>query len=177
MGAQFQLASNPQAREKQLAILQYRQATQPYGERSAGCVFCNPEGLHAGILIEQAGLKGCSIGGAAVSTLHANFIINQSQATCRVALRRPPEVMRGKTRAFGPRIRGVDAAAGPDVMVFHAGTKAVDGALTAAGGRVLAVTARAASVTEAQRRAYAAVDRIDWPQGFCRRDIGYRAIS
>ena len=83
MGAQFQLASNPQAREKQLAILQYRQATQPYGERSAGCVFCNPEGLHAGILIEQAGLKGCSIGGAAVSTLHANFIINQSQATCR----------------------------------------------------------------------------------------------
>ena len=77
----------------------------------------------------------------------------------------------------GSVIRGVDAAGGPDVMVFHAGTKTVDGALTAAGGRVLAVTARGATVTEAQRRAYEAVDRIDWPQGFCRRDIGYRAVA
>ena len=77
----------------------------------------------------------------------------------------------------GSVIRGVDAAGGPDVMVFHAGTKTVDGALTAAGGRVLAVTARGATVTEAQRRAYESVDRIDWPQGFCRRDIGYRAVA
>lgn len=77
----------------------------------------------------------------------------------------------------GSVINGVDAAGDDDVMVFHAGTRLVDGALTAAGGRVLAVTARAATVTEAQRRAYAGVDRIVWPEGFCRRDIGYRAVE
>jgi phosphoribosylamine--glycine ligase len=49
--------------------------------------------------------------------------------------------------------------------------------LLAAGGRVLNVTARGESVREAQQRAYAAVDRIDWPNGFCRRDIGWRAIA
>ena len=61
-------------------------------------------------------------------------------------------------------------------MVFHAGTREVDGKLTAAGGRVLNVTARAASLADAQRLAYATVDRIDWPGGFCRRDIGWRAL-
>jgi len=61
-------------------------------------------------------------------------------------------------------------------MVFHAGTKSVDGQITAAGGRVLNVTARGASLKEARDRAYAMVDQIDWPEGFNRTDIGWRAL-
>ncbi|WP_090199451.1 phosphoribosylamine--glycine ligase [Erythrobacter sp. HL-111] len=61
--------------------------------------------------------------------------------------------------------------------VFHAGTAVKDGALVANGGRVLNVTATAPSVTEAQARAYAAVDRISFPTGFCRRDIGWREVE
>ena len=60
--------------------------------------------------------------------------------------------------------------------VFHAGTKAQDGQITAQGGRVLNVTARGDSLQEARDRAYAMVDAIDWPEGFCRRDIGWRAL-
>ncbi|MBI3497034.1 MAG: phosphoribosylamine--glycine ligase [Proteobacteria bacterium] len=78
----------------------------------------------------------------------------------------------------GTEIRGLDdAAALPDVIVFHAGTKEVGGRILADGGRVLGVTALGTDVAEAQRNAYAAVDRIDWPGGFCRRDIGWRAIK
>jgi len=79
----------------------------------------------------------------------------------------------------GTEIRGVEAAAAADgVTVFHAGTKrAEDGRLLATGGRVLNVTALGDTVAAAQARAYAAVDRIDWPDGFCRRDIGWRAIA
>ena len=61
-------------------------------------------------------------------------------------------------------------------MLFHAGTREDHGRITANGGRVLNVTARGATLAEARRRAYAMVDRIDWPQGFCRRDIGWRAL-
>ena len=61
-------------------------------------------------------------------------------------------------------------------MLFHAGTRNIDGHVTANGGRVLNATARAATLAEAQRRAYALVDRIDWPDGYCRRDIGWRAL-
>jgi phosphoribosylamine---glycine ligase len=79
----------------------------------------------------------------------------------------------------GSAIRGLDrAAALPDVMLFHAGTKAgPDGAVLANGGRVLAVTATGATIAAAKARAYEAVDLIDWPQGFCRRDIGWRAVK
>jgi len=61
-------------------------------------------------------------------------------------------------------------------MVFHAGTTAQDGKITATGGRVLNITARGESLAEAQKRAYAMVDQVDWPEGFCRRDIGWRAL-
>ena len=61
-------------------------------------------------------------------------------------------------------------------MVFHAGTAEKDGQIVATGGRVLNITARGASLREAQERAYAMVDQIDWPEGFCRRDIGWRAL-
>ena len=61
-------------------------------------------------------------------------------------------------------------------MTFHAGTADRDGAVVATGGRVLACTGRGATLAEAHQRAYALVDAIDWPQGFCRRDIGWRAL-
>ncbi len=79
--------------------------------------------------------------------------------------------------AKGSEIKGLDAAgADPDVQVFHAGTKREGERILADGGRVLGVTARGGSIVEAQARAYAAVDKIDWPGGFCRRDIGFRAV-
>ena len=80
----------------------------------------------------------------------------------------------------GTEIKSVKAAGDADenVTIFHAGTKRDgDGPLLAAGGRVLNVTALGRTVAEAQSRAYAAVDRIDWPGGFCRRDIGWRAVA
>jgi phosphoribosylamine---glycine ligase len=78
----------------------------------------------------------------------------------------------------GSEIRGVaEAEALDDVLVFHAGTKADGARLVANGGRVLDVTAMGKTVAEAQARAYEAVARIDWSQGFCRRDIGWRALQ
>ncbi|MBB6408343.1 phosphoribosylamine--glycine ligase [Mesorhizobium sangaii] len=77
----------------------------------------------------------------------------------------------------GSVIRGVEDAAGDGVQIFHAGTAINGGALVANGGRVLNVTASGATVGEAQKRAYAALDRIDWPDGFCRRDIGWQAVA
>jgi phosphoribosylamine---glycine ligase len=78
----------------------------------------------------------------------------------------------------GARISGIeDAEAEPGVVVFHGGTREDHGAIVADGGRVLAITALGKNVAEARRRAYAAVDRIRWPEGFCRRDIGWRAIA
>lgn len=61
-------------------------------------------------------------------------------------------------------------------MVFHAGTGMRDGQIIATGGRVLGITARGDSLAEAQKRAYEMVDMLDWADGFCRRDIGWRAL-
>ncbi|HYD45077.1 MAG TPA: phosphoribosylglycinamide synthetase C domain-containing protein, partial [Phenylobacterium sp.] len=78
---------------------------------------------------------------------------------------------------MGSIIRGAEQDFGAEVVVFHAGTKRdADGTLRAAGGRVLNICARAPNLAEARDRAYAAVDAIDWPGGFCRRDIGWRAL-
>jgi phosphoribosylamine--glycine ligase len=78
----------------------------------------------------------------------------------------------------GSVIRGLDAAGALEgVEIFHAGTKAEGGAITANGGRVLNVCGTGKTVAEAQQRAYAAVDKVDWPEGFCRRDIGYLALG
>jgi phosphoribosylamine--glycine ligase len=80
--------------------------------------------------------------------------------------------------AKGTRIGGLeDAAKVEGAEIFHAGTIAKDGHVLANGGRVLNVCASGKSVTEAQRRAYEAVDRIQWPEGFCRRDIGWQAVE
>lgn len=79
----------------------------------------------------------------------------------------------------GTVIRGLDqAAAVSESVVFHAGTaKNAQGDITANGGRVLCVTGFGKTIAEAQSLAYQAVDKIQWPEGFCRRDIGYRALA
>jgi phosphoribosylamine--glycine ligase len=75
-------------------------------------------------------------------------------------------------------IEGLDDAAKMEgVEIFHAGTKASNGKILSNGGRVLNVCATGRTVSEAQARAYAAVDRIKWPEGFCRRDIGWQAVK
>ena len=82
-----------------------------------------------------------------------------------------------RTPEKGGAIRGIADAEAGGVRVFHAGTARDDRTLVAAGGRVLNVTATGKSVTEAQARAYAAVDKLDFPSGFCRRDIGWREVA
>ena len=78
----------------------------------------------------------------------------------------------------GTEIRGLDAAAKVEgVQIFHAGTKPDGKRVLANGGRVLNVTAMAPTVEEARNRAYRAVDLIDWPEGFCRRDIAWRVVG
>ncbi|HEY1257730.1 MAG TPA: phosphoribosylamine--glycine ligase [Stellaceae bacterium] len=74
----------------------------------------------------------------------------------------------------GGEIRGLDAAAGTDpaIKIFHAATRRDGDRLLADGGRVLGITAQGRDLAQARARAYAAIERIDWPAGFCRRDIG-----
>jgi phosphoribosylamine--glycine ligase len=81
------------------------------------------------------------------------------------------------TPETGGAIGGLEGAAAAGAKVFQAGTALHDGALVAAGGRVLTVTARGASVAEARDKAYAGVAAIDFPSGFCRSDIGWREIA
>jgi phosphoribosylamine--glycine ligase len=78
----------------------------------------------------------------------------------------------------GSAIEGLDAAGAVEgVEIFHAGTKAEAGKIVANGGRVLNVSALGKTVSEAQARAYQAIDEIRWPEGFCRRDIGWQAVK
>lgn len=77
----------------------------------------------------------------------------------------------------GTPITGLEAAEQNGAMIFHAGTAETDGQLVATGGRVLNVTARGASVGEAQEKAYQAISAIQWENGFYRSDIGWRAIE
>jgi phosphoribosylamine--glycine ligase len=81
------------------------------------------------------------------------------------------------TPETGGAIAGLDAAQATGARVFQAGTREKDGALVASGGRVLGVTASGVTVAAAQAAAYRAVDAIDFPTGFCRRDIGWREIE
>ena len=84
---------------------------------------------------------------------------------------------RGYPGTPGGAIRGIDAADATGPIVFQAGTRSTDDGLVAAGGRVLAVTATGSDVAAAQANAYRAVDAIDFPTGFCRRDIGWREVA
>jgi phosphoribosylamine--glycine ligase len=77
----------------------------------------------------------------------------------------------------GSVIKGLKQDFGPDVAIFHAGTeRAADGTLRAAGGRVVNVCARGVDLSEARAKAYEAITKIDWPEGFHRTDIGWRAL-
>ncbi len=109
----------------------------------------------------------------ATGTLRRNpprFCSDAAVAVVMAARGYPGEPLRG------PRIGGIeDAEALPGVVVLHGGTRDVDGAIYADGGRVLTVTALGGDVADARKRAYAAVDRIKWLEGFFRRDIGWRA--
>ncbi len=92
VGAKFTLSPLPSAREKQLAIIDYRMKSQPYKEKSCGCVFRNPPGYSAGALIEKCGLKGMRIGDAEVSEMHANFIVNKGSATAEDVINLASEI-------------------------------------------------------------------------------------
>lgn len=81
--AVFALTPSKEAKDVQRKIVDYRLKTQPYKDKSAGCAFRNPPGLVAGRLIEELGWKGKKVGGAQVSTLHANFIINDGGASAQ----------------------------------------------------------------------------------------------
>ncbi len=81
VGAYFILQKQENVRKKQLELLEARIQSQPYQEKSAGCVFKNPQNTAAGLLIDKSGLKGFQIGGAKVSELHGNFLINSKSAT------------------------------------------------------------------------------------------------
>lgn len=101
-----------------------------------------------------------------------SFCSESALAVVMAARGYPGEPLRGS------RLRGIeDAEALRGVAVFHGGTREVDGATFADGGRVLTITALGGGLADARERAYDAVDRIKWPEGFFRRDIGWRAIA
>ena len=81
LSATFSLKPSLDARKSQLQIIETRMRTQPLKEKSIGCIFRNPIGKSAGALIDQCGLKGLAVGGAKVSEIHANFIVNHAKAS------------------------------------------------------------------------------------------------
>ncbi|WP_079637809.1 phosphoribosylamine--glycine ligase [Sphingopyxis flava] len=155
--------------------------------------------LFAGLMLTDAGPRlieyNCRFGDPECQVLMMRFTgdfaaLLHSAATGDLASAAPPAfshdyaltvVMAASgypgTAEKGGVIRGIAQAEAGGVRVFHAGTARADGAIVAAGGRVLNVTATGKNVTEAQARAYAAVDRIDFATGFCRRDIGWREVA
>lgn len=106
------------------------------------------------------------------SVTQPKFTLEASLAVVMAAKGYPGEPVRGAI------INGIEQAEQvPGVTVLQAGTKKLGNAIVADGGRVLTITATGQSIRQARDRAYSAVDRIDWPDGFCRRDIGRRALA
>ena len=101
LSARFRLQADPAAKRQQQEIVQYRTSTQPYGEASAGCFFVNPRNASAGSLIDSLGLKGLKVGGAQISPIHANFIVNQGNATAQEILELSALVKLRVKEAFG----------------------------------------------------------------------------
>lgn len=105
VGARFEFAALPEASMERIkALLERRRDTQPIGEWSCGSTFTNPPGDHAARLIEAAGLKGAGIGGARVSAKHANFLINEGQATAADLERLIAHVQATVERVHGVRL-------------------------------------------------------------------------
>jgi phosphoribosylamine--glycine ligase len=112
-------------------------------------------------------LMACAKGG--LSKVDIVFVPEAAVCVVMAASGYPGDVVKGTV------IGGLEKAAQiPGVKVFHAGTQEEAGRVIATGGRVLGVTALAATFADARKQAYAAVDAIDWKEGFCRRDIGAR---
>ncbi len=86
LSCSFKLNKDVHAKDKQIEILKKKRKTQPSNERNAGCIFKNPKGFSAGKLIEECNLKNYRVGGAKVSDLHANFIINEKDASSKDVL-------------------------------------------------------------------------------------------
>lgn len=99
--ATFQLKYSDEARKEQIKIINYRKKTQPYGKKSAGCMFRNPPNHHAGALIEQCGFKGYKVGGAIVSDLHANFVINTGNGTSKDIVQLVNSIKNGVQQQMG----------------------------------------------------------------------------
>jgi UDP-N-acetylmuramate dehydrogenase len=100
VAAYFTLEKKEGVRQKQLELLETRIASQPYSEKSAGCVFKNTQTAPAGLLIDQCGLKGFQIGGAKVSELHGNFLLNAKNASSddfRALIRHVKQTVKEKT--------------------------------------------------------------------------------
>jgi phosphoribosylamine--glycine ligase len=116
-------------------------------------------------------LFACAVGG--LSELPEPEWLDEAAICVVLAAKGYPEAPQS-----GTTINGAEADFGEGVVVFNAGAaRGPDGALIAAGGRVLNVCGRGKTLAEARAKAYAAVDAIDWPGGFCRRDIGWRALG
>ena len=155
--------------------------------------------LYAGLMLTAEGPKlieyNCRFGDPECQVLMMRYTGDLAQlllaiATGRLADAPPPAfrpdsaltvVMAARgypgTPEKGGAISGLDLAQEQGVHIFHAGTVEKDGQLVANGGRVLNVTAIGTTATEAQARAYQAVDKVDFPTGFCRRDIGWREVA
>jgi phosphoribosylamine--glycine ligase len=115
-------------------------------------------------------LMACARGG--LSKVDISFVPEVAVCVVMAASGYPGEVVKGTV------IGGLEKTAKiQGVKVFHAGTRREGGKIIAAGGRVLGVTALAPTFSEARKAAYAAVDAIDWKDGFCRRDIGLRVVE
>lgn len=112
-------------------------------------------------------LHSCAIG--AVDASHLSFSEDAAVCVVMAANGYPGDYAKGTV------IGGLDKAA-EHASVLHAGTAAKDGHIVANGGRVLNIVATAADFKSARAQAYEAVDLVDWPEGFCRRDIGWRAL-
>lgn len=155
--------------------------------------------LFAGLMLTDEGPKlieyNCRFGDPECQVLMMRFLgdlaaLLHAAATGALARATPPQfahdyaltvVMAANgypgTPEKGGAIRNIADAEAGGVRVFHAGTARDERTIVAAGGRVLNVTATGKSVTEAQARAYAAVDKLDFASGFCRRDIGWREVA
>ena len=155
--------------------------------------------LYAGLMLTKEGVKlieyNCRFGDPECQVLMLRLEADLAElllatAESRLAAVPPPRfsadtaltvVMAAEgypgTPKAGGAIAGIERAEADGARVFHAGTRLEGGALVASGGRVLNVTARGASVGAAQAAAYAAVDMIDFAEGFCRRDIGWREVE
>ncbi len=136
------------------------------------CRFGDPE---AQVLMMRLGaqvldlIQACAEG--RLDSVSANWADDHAVSVVMAAQGYPGDYVKGS------EIRGLDTLPeSSSAIVFHAGTAEVQGQITATGGRVLGVTARGASLAEAQGKAYEMIDQIDWSEGFCRRDIGWRAL-